>query len=271
KLEPRLGALDLGENFLLAGVQLGAINVITSLQNVRRLLLLGQAVLGAAVLDVRLSRLELRLFLLQCALQICSVELDHYVARFDHGAGGNKLDDLQVAGDRRRGQLDRVQRLDLSADLDVVHELAPLHFRRRYAGCAGAMERDRPEPAQQEPGRRQQSRGLVSYQESHDGSVLHQLGFRSSTAPFSTPETITSSTSLPAPVFTSRRSWLEPFFTMTKCLLLSVMIVSRGATSTLGWRSSSMSTAAERSGRSLASVPAMEKCTIRLRDLPEKE
>src|SRR5262249_20150083 len=142
---------------------------------------------------------------------------------------------------------------------------------RGHCGRGRAMQRDRADAAQQEPGRRERRRGFVARQESHDGAGFHQLGFRSSTAPFSTPETITSSTSLAAPVFISRRSWLEPFLTMTKCLPLSAMIASRGATSTLGWRSSSMSTAAERSGRSLASVPAMEKCTIRLRDLPEKE
>src|SRR6476660_7181527 len=163
-----------------------------------------------------------------------------------------------------------MERLDLAPDLNVVHELAALDLSGSHVGGSGPAQRQGADSDQQK-GCHRQGNAFAAEKKSYDRQVFypHQLGFRSSTAPFSTPETITCSPSFAEPSFTSRFSYPEPLFTLTKLLPFSVKIVSRCATSTLGLLASSMSTAEERSGRSLGSVPLIEKNTSSVRALPE--
>src|SRR5262249_725820 len=84
--------------------------------------------LSAAVIDIGLSRLKLRLLLFQRALQCGRVELHDHIALFYHRARASQLDDLQIAGDRRRRKLNGFQRANFASNLQVIYEVSPANL-----------------------------------------------------------------------------------------------------------------------------------------------
>ena len=122
--ELRLLVVEPRDRVPFADVELCALDVVAGLHRRGRVLFLRDAGLRLGLLDFRVRLLQLRLLLLNRALQRRGIELHHHVAGLHHRAVLRELEDLQFARLHRRRQHDRFQRTDLAADLERVDELA---------------------------------------------------------------------------------------------------------------------------------------------------
>src|SRR5260370_6253388 len=131
------------------------------------------------------------------------MKLDNDIAFLDDWAHGYELDDLQISGDGRRGDLNGVLCFNVATDGDVIHKFAAFDLSGGHIGCVVPAKGQRTS-ANQEDGRSHRQHALIASEKLRSKISFHELGLRNRTAPFSTPERMTCSRSLALPNFTSR-------------------------------------------------------------------
>ena len=94
---------------------------------------------GLIELGLRLAKL--RLFVLQRPAQRDGLEVRDDVAALDGGAVGRQLEDLQLAGLKRRRHDDGSERPDVAARFDDLDEIAARHGGRRHVRSTATLQR----------------------------------------------------------------------------------------------------------------------------------
>src|SRR4051812_7972557 len=257
---------DLRDEIAFAQIEPGALDVVLRLGQLGLPLLGGDLLLRQDLLDLPFRGFQLGSALHQALVERRRVELDDHVPLLDGRAVLDQLHDLHfAAGLQRRRHHDRLGRTNVSANLDVVDEVALGHGGRRDVRHRGGtrVHRNAGGGHQRDDADRGEQAALA--QERH----FTPAALRATVTPSCRPEVTTASCVFIEPTDTSCRSRRPPRCTRTNACSPSNTMASRGTTSAPGTRSSSTSSDAVRSGIRFGCAPLTSTRTMKLRTLGE--